>query len=105
MPLSFAGGVAKRCSRGAGTPGGKVGANGAAYVFVKPGTGWANATQTAKLRASDGAVGDELGYSVAVSGAWACGGGKYAAASSYRIARNESERLFQHRHHSAPPFP
>ena len=41
---------------------------GSAYVFVKPGTGWANATETAKLIASDGAAGDRFGYSVAISG-------------------------------------
>jgi hypothetical protein len=36
-------------------------AQGAVYVFVKPATGWRNATQTAKLTASDGAAGDNLG--------------------------------------------
>ncbi len=42
---------------------------GAAYVFVKPSSGaWANATQTAKLTASDPATGDRLGCSVAISG-------------------------------------
>jgi hypothetical protein len=42
---------------------------GAAYVFVMPTTGpWVNATQTAELTASDGQPGDELGYSVAISG-------------------------------------
>ena len=50
----------------------KVGANhaqGAAYVFVKPPSGWANATQTAELTASDGAPEDYFGYAaVAVSG-------------------------------------
>jgi hypothetical protein len=48
-----------------------VGANasqGAAYVFVKPGSGWADGTQTAKLTASDGASLDRLGASVAISG-------------------------------------
>jgi hypothetical protein len=40
---------------------------GAAYVFVMPGTGWVNATQSAKLTASDGATGDNLGTSVGVS--------------------------------------
>ncbi|MDH3328661.1 MAG: FG-GAP repeat protein [Desulfobulbaceae bacterium] len=43
-------------------------AQGAAYVFVKPGSGWANATQTSKLTASDGAAGDGFGRSVALSG-------------------------------------
>ena len=39
-----------------------------AYVFTKPGTGWATATETAKLTASDGVVGDWFGQSVAVDG-------------------------------------
>ena len=34
---------------------------GAVYVFVKPKGGWTNATETAKLTASDGAAGDYLG--------------------------------------------
>ena len=37
-----------------------------AYVFTKPGTGWATATETAKLTASDRVVGDWFGQSVAV---------------------------------------
>ena len=41
---------------------------GAVYVFVKPVGGWVNATQTAKLTASDGADGAALGNSVAISG-------------------------------------
>jgi hypothetical protein len=42
---------------------------GAAYVFVMPTAGpWMNATQTAELTASDDQSGDELGYSVAISG-------------------------------------
>jgi hypothetical protein len=48
-----------------------VGANanqGSVYVFVKPAGGWASATETAKLNASDGAANDELGVSVAISG-------------------------------------
>ncbi len=47
---------------------GAVGANtfhGAAYVFVRSGSTW---SQQAKLTASDGAIGDGLGDSVAVSG-------------------------------------
>ena len=39
---------------------------GAAYVFTKPGAGWATATETAKLTASDGAADDEFGISVAI---------------------------------------
>jgi len=41
---------------------------GSAYVFVKPGGGWASGTQTAKLTASDGAASDYFGSSVALSG-------------------------------------
>ena len=42
---------------------------GAAYVFTKPGSGgWADATETAKLTASDAAANDEFGISVAVHG-------------------------------------
>ena len=41
---------------------------GSVYVFVKPASGWANATQTAKLTASDGAMGHSLGRSVAIDG-------------------------------------
>src|SRR6202023_2887249 len=42
--------------------------NGAVYVFTRPVGGWADATQTAKFTASDGAVGAQFGMSVAVSG-------------------------------------
>ena len=42
---------------------------GAAYVYIKPGGGWAgDLTQSAKLVASDGAAHDYFGYSVAISG-------------------------------------
>ena len=40
--------------------------SGSAYVFTKPGAGWATATETAKLTASDGMADDEFGRSVAV---------------------------------------
>jgi hypothetical protein len=50
-------------STGSGTRGG------AAYVFVKPSTGWVNTTQTAKLTGSDStATNSYFGYSVAISG-------------------------------------
>ena len=42
--------------------------SGSAYVFVKPSGGWAEATRTAKLTASDGATFDNFGRSVSVSG-------------------------------------
>jgi hypothetical protein len=54
----------------AGAPMAEIGSNtqqGAAYVFVMPGGGWANSYETAKLTASDGALGDQLGTSVGVS--------------------------------------
>lgn len=49
-----------------GAPGGNS-AQGAAYIFVKAASGWANLT-TAELTASDGAASDEFGYSVAIEG-------------------------------------
>ena len=55
-----------------GAPQAEVGSHarqGAAYVFVMPASGWARATQTAKLTASNGAMTNELGFSAAVSGA------------------------------------
>ena len=51
---------------------------GAAYVFVEPGAGWANMTQTAKLTASDGAAYDYFGDSVAISGNTIAVGAFYA---------------------------
>jgi len=48
---------------------GANGNQGAAYVFVKPASGWGGQLiETAKLRASDGAAGDDFGSSVAISG-------------------------------------
>ena len=41
---------------------------GAVYVFVKPASGWKDATQTAELTASDGRESDQLGTAVAASG-------------------------------------
>lgn len=48
---------------------GKSTDQGAVYVFVRPGSGWADATQTAELTASNGTTGDSLGRSTAVAGA------------------------------------
>ena len=42
---------------------------GSAYLFTKPGGGWATATETAKLTASDAAAYDYFGQSVAIDGA------------------------------------
>ena len=47
-------------------PGGIADA-GAAYIFVKPVGSWVDATQTAKLTASDKVTGDWLGYSTSLS--------------------------------------
>jgi FG-GAP repeat len=51
---------------------------GAAYIFVKPASGWANMTETAKLTASDGADGDAFGYNVSISGNTAAVGALFA---------------------------
>jgi hypothetical protein len=48
---------------------------GAAYVFEKPSGGWADATQTAELTASDGVSGGRLGDSVAIEGGTVVAGG------------------------------
>jgi len=56
---------------------GDAGKKGAAYVFVKPGGGWASGTETAKLTASDGLANDRLGRSVALSGDTALVGAPY----------------------------
>ena len=45
---------------------GGVGNAGAAYVFTKPDTGWANASETVKLTPSDWAAADSFGISVAL---------------------------------------
>jgi hypothetical protein len=41
---------------------------GAAYFFVKPASGWADMTETAKLTASDAAANDRFGSAVALAG-------------------------------------
>ena len=43
-------------------------ARGAAYVFAKPASGWADATQVAKLTASDGGAFHYFGVAVAIDG-------------------------------------
>jgi hypothetical protein len=61
-----------------GDPAANVGFTGAVYVFVRPSRGWSGTlTQTAKLTASDAASGDELGYSVAISGDTIVSGAPY----------------------------
>jgi hypothetical protein len=54
-----------------GAPGVTVGSNqeqGAAYLFLKPSSGWHNETNAAELTASDGAAFDVFGASSAISG-------------------------------------
>ena len=51
---------------------------GAVYVFTKPPGSWVNATQTAKLTASDGAGSDFLGSSVAIAGDTIVAGAPYS---------------------------
>ena len=53
---------------GAVSAGGSNPSPGAAYVFTEPASGWANMTQTAKLGPTDGAVGDDFGSTVSISG-------------------------------------
>ena len=55
---------------------------GAAYVFVKPASGWADMTETAKLTASDGQPGDAFGVSVSISGPTIAIGAFFAVDSS-----------------------
>jgi hypothetical protein len=43
-------------------------AQGAAYAFAMPAGGWTNMTETAKITAPDGKAGDNIGFSVAISG-------------------------------------
>jgi hypothetical protein len=43
--------------------------SGTAYLFEKPGSGWTNMNETAKLTATDSADSSNFGYSVSVSGA------------------------------------
>jgi len=50
---------------------------GSAYVFTKPGGGWASMTETEKIIASDGEVDDHFGFSIDVSGAYIAVGARY----------------------------
>lgn len=51
--------------------------SGSVYLFVEASGGWATATETAKLTASDGAANDKLGHTVAISGDTAVAGAPY----------------------------
>ncbi len=53
-----------------GAPSATIGSNtaqGAAYVFTEPGSAWTDMTQTAKLTATNGQLGDCFGFSMAIS--------------------------------------
>jgi hypothetical protein len=66
----------------AGAPGLVFGREGSAYVFVKPGSGWAGTlTETAKLTASDAAFDDHFGSRVAVAGSTALIGARSTSGS------------------------
>ncbi len=65
-----------------GAPG-AASAAGAVYVFARPPTGWAAGTETARLSAPQGAAGDSLGVSVALSGGVIAAGAPYAAVSGH----------------------
>ncbi|MGI8801680.1 MAG: hypothetical protein ACR2KV_05830 [Solirubrobacteraceae bacterium] len=57
---------------------------GSAYVFVKPAAGWTStSTPTAQLTVADGAAGDQLGESVAVSGDTVVAGAPYRAVAGH----------------------
>jgi uncharacterized protein (DUF2345 family) len=58
------------------------GVSDAAYVFVKPASGWTNATQTAKLTPSDGIAATDFGESVAISGNTIVVGAAYEGATN-----------------------
>ena len=67
-----------------------IGANdeqGALYVFVKPANGWADATETKKLTASDGANANQLGYSVAIDGDTIAAGAPFPSGAVYVFVR------------------
>jgi hypothetical protein len=58
---------------------------GKAYVFAKPVGGWASTTETAQLTASDGVIGDDFGFSVAVLGDTVVVGAPDATVDSFQF--------------------
>jgi len=73
--VSISGDTALVGATGAFSTGSRL--SGAAYIFVKPGTGWADATEDAKLTASDAALADAFGHSVSISGDFAIVGARF----------------------------
>jgi hypothetical protein len=68
------------------TPAGRPMHSGAVEVFVKPASGWATATETAELTASDGGINDELGDAAAISGDTVVAG-----APDHNVGQNASQ--------------
>jgi len=66
-----------------GADGKEVGSNrdqGAAYIFIRPGSGWTDAHENARLQADNGNAGDHFGWSAAIDGdVVAVGAPKYTA--------------------------
>jgi hypothetical protein len=56
--------------------------SGAVYVWVKPATGWSNKPPTAALSASDGKIGDSLGWGVGINGTVIVAGAPFATIGS-----------------------
>jgi hypothetical protein len=52
---------------------------GAAYLFVKPASGWKNTIKASELTASDGAASDNLGVSASISGSTVVAGAPKSA--------------------------
>ena len=83
-------------------------AGGAAYVFVKPGTGWAGSlTQSARLTPAAGGAGTLFGWAVAVSGSTvavgAYGEGSSRGAVTSSASPQQAGRERSTRARSSPP--
>jgi hypothetical protein len=64
-------------------------ARGAVYIYIEPATGWANATETTKLSASDAIAGDWMDY-VAISGNFVAAAANH---NEHRKTRGSCHRL------------
>lgn len=64
---------------------------GAAYVYVKPQNGWTNMTETAKLTASDGVDGDDLGWAIDFGNDTVVAGAVVAGAPNAAVGGNSVE--------------
>jgi hypothetical protein len=62
-----------------------LGGKGAAYVFVRPSSGWTTMTQTAELRAPNATSGDSFGQSAAISGNTVVIGAPSANVNSHQL--------------------